>query len=103
MPIRTACYVHTPFCAIKCLYCNFFSDVREPGEDRGWLAALESEIRFHGRRGRYDGRVFDTLFLGGGTPTALEAGELERLFRGLREHLRFDPAAEVTSEANPRA
>ena len=103
MPTPTACYVHTPFCAIKCAYCSFFSDVRVEGEGRGWLETLVREVAYHGRMGRYEGRIFDTLFLGGGTPTALTAEELERLFTCLDEHLDIDPHAEITSEANPES
>src|SRR5262245_39376823 len=80
MPIATACYVHTPFRAIQCAYCSFFSDVREEGEGRGWLETLVREVAYHGRVGRYAGRTFETVFLGGGTPTALSTAELERLF-----------------------
>lgn len=99
----TACYVHTPFCAIKCAYCNFFSDVRKDGEGGTYLDDLAAELGHHEAIGRLEGRLFDTLFLGGGTPTALSEPELRRLFSLLRKHLTFHPAAEITSEANPES
>jgi oxygen-independent coproporphyrinogen-3 oxidase len=102
-PPNTACYLHTPFCAIKCAYCNFFSGVREEGQGGLYFDALAAEIRHHAGRGRLAGRVFDTLYLGGGTPTALEARELEQLFSLLRSAMTFDPEAEITSEANPES
>lgn len=99
----TAVYVHTPFCAVKCAYCNFASDVRQSGEGALFFDGLAAELAHHRRMGRLDGRRFDTLYLGGGTPTALAGPELERLFALLRGHLAVDPAAEVTSEANPES
>lgn len=101
--IRTACYVHTPFCAIKCSYCNFFSHERGAGEGALYFEGLEAELAWRGRAGTLAGRVFDTLYVGGGTPTALETPELERLYALLREALRFAPDAEITSEANPES
>jgi len=99
----TACYVHTPFCAIKCSYCNFFSGVRQAGESDLWFEGLGAELAHHGRRGRLAGRRFDTLYLGGGTPTALSAIELKKLFRMLHDHLAIVPGAEISSEANPES
>ncbi len=102
-PPGIACYVHTPFCAIKCDYCNFFSNVRRTGEDAVYFDGLAAEIEHHRRRGRIDGAVFDTLYLGGGTPTAFTADELRRLVGMLRTALTFAPDTEVTSEANPES
>jgi len=99
----TACYVHTPFCAIKCSYCNFFSGVRQVGEFELWFEGLSAELAHHARLGRLASRQFDTLYLGGGTPTALAATELAQLFQLLHEHLVITPTAEITSEANPES
>ncbi|TPW15175.1 MAG: oxygen-independent coproporphyrinogen III oxidase, partial [bacterium] len=99
----TACYVHTPFCAIKCSYCNFFSGVRQTGEADLWFEGLAAELAHHSRMGRLSDRSFDTLYLGGGTPTALGATELVDLFRLIHDHLEIVPGAEITSEANPES
>lgn len=102
-PVRTAAYVHTPFCAIKCAYCSFFSHERGAGQGAVYFEGLEAELAHRRRAGTLEGRLFDTLYLGGGTPTALEPAELRRLFALLREHLVFAPGVDMTSEANPES
>ncbi|MDR2131607.1 MAG: radical SAM family heme chaperone HemW [Odoribacteraceae bacterium] len=91
-------YVHVPFCRGKCHYCGFYSVAS--GAWRGlYLDALERETRE--RASRLPSRVAHTLYLGGGTPSALSAGELERVINGLEREIRFLPAAERTIEVNP--
>jgi oxygen-independent coproporphyrinogen-3 oxidase len=85
-------YISIPFCAQKCTYCNFASDVFSASLRRDYLAALEAEIR----AARWS-EPPETLYLGGGTPSLLEPAELERLLSQL-------PAArwrEATVEASP--
>jgi oxygen-independent coproporphyrinogen-3 oxidase len=88
--------VHVPFCRRKCRYCSFYSDP-DLTLVPAWLAALEVEARL------YEGAfgVFDTLYLGGGTPSLLAAREIARLVEMLRRRFRFEPAGEITLEANP--
>ncbi|HEX7879863.1 MAG TPA: radical SAM family heme chaperone HemW, partial [Candidatus Eisenbacteria bacterium] len=102
-PPLTACYLHTPFCAVKCSYCNFFSGVRQAGQMESWFEGLVAEIAHHDRLGRLTGRSIDTLYVGGGTPTAFDPPELARLFALLRSSLSLHPDAEITSEANPES
>lgn len=89
-------YVHVPFCRSRCAYCDFCSSTRG-GEAERWLDALELEGE--SAAGQWGG--FDTLYVGGGTPSILTADQLGTLFRILREHFTFTPGAEVTLEANP--
>lgn len=95
-------YVHVPFCHTRCSYCAFYSrgQIREE-EVQGYLQALEVEAR--SLTERYPGLVFDTLFLGGGTPTALGPVALDRLLDILFRHFRFASALEFTAEANPES
>lgn len=93
-------YVHVPFCERRCHYCDFNVQLLREGDVEAYLQAVETEARLYAR-GPAAGVTFDTLFIGGGTPTALSAGQLERLLAGLRRHLAFAPDAEVTVEANP--
>jgi oxygen-independent coproporphyrinogen-3 oxidase len=85
-------YVHLPFCAQRCGYCDFVTVVGRRGQHAAYVDVLLSELEL-------EGDVLDpkleTLFLGGGTPTFTEPAELERLLVAL------PPAAEVTVEANP--
>lgn len=92
-------YLHIPFCAHKCSYCDFTVFVWQGKEwvDR-YLTALESEIDYalEGERA-----AIDTLFIGGGTPSLLKEKELERLFRILHAHFSLNEGAEFSLEANP--
>ena len=85
-------YVHLPFCAHRCGYCDFVTVVGRAGEHDAYVDALLSELELEA--GLLDGEL-DTIFLGGGTPTFTEKGALERLLAAL------PPAREVTVEANP--
>lgn len=92
-------YVHIPFCLARCAYCDFLSFAVPPGspEIDLYLDALEREIEL--RSATLD-VPFDTVYIGGGTPTVLSPTQLGRLLRSLRR-FRAGPDAEVTVEANP--
>jgi len=85
-------YVHLPFCASRCGYCDFVTVVGRSGQHGAYVEALLAELALE--RDVLAPRL-ESLFLGGGTPTLTEPRELERLLRSL------PPAAEVTVEANP--
>lgn len=89
-------YVHVPFCRTKCIYCDFYS-ITQIDLVGAWLEALEREARL--RETTMAG--FDTLYVGGGTPTVLGSEGLTRLFAVLRAHFAFSEDAEITVEANP--
>lgn len=89
-------YVHVPFCRKKCRYCDFYS-IPSVSLVPEWLCALEQEVVLFKERFS----AFDTLYLGGGTPTLLAMDELARLVEILRRHFAFCPDAEITLEANP--
>ncbi|MBM3989873.1 MAG: radical SAM family heme chaperone HemW [Planctomycetes bacterium] len=97
-PPSTPLYVHLPFCAAKCHYCDFFSVPAEGQDVEGTLAAVELEIRLRAPRAPR------TLFLGGGTPSLLSISQLRRLFDALQQSTGFrDSAVEVTVECNPES
>ncbi|HEX7255739.1 MAG TPA: radical SAM family heme chaperone HemW [Gaiellaceae bacterium] len=85
-------YVHLPFCAHRCGYCDFVTVVGRHGEHGSYVDALLAEL---GLERPLLADPLDTVFLGGGTPTFTEQAELRRLLEALPE------AAEVTVEANP--
>ena len=89
-------YIHVPFCASKCGYCDFYSRVRQD-QKAAYLDALESEITGWASCGLRA----DTIFFGGGTPSLLTPTELERILRTVRAAFELLPDAEVTMEANP--
>ncbi len=92
-------YVHLPFCARKCHYCDFNSRPAPPADRARYLDALHREI--DRRAEMLGGSHVPTIFFGGGTPTIYEARELVRLLRRLRDAFFVEPDAEVATEANP--
>lgn len=92
-------YIHIPFCAQKCAYCDFLSfPGRHEEKKRRYLAALEHEIR-HRVCGRWS--QANTIFIGGGTPTTLTAAELKQLLKVLADCVDLSRVEEFTVEANP--
>jgi oxygen-independent coproporphyrinogen III oxidase len=85
-------YVHLPFCAHRCGYCDFVTVVGREGQHAAYVDALLAELALE--RGVLAPRL-ETIFLGGGTPTFTAPGELARLLAAL------PPADELTVEANP--
>jgi oxygen-independent coproporphyrinogen III oxidase len=89
-------YVHIPFCAAICNYCNFNRGLFEAGLKDRYVGALLQEIA---RRG--DGSPADTIFFGGGTPSLLEPAEVAAIVSSCRGAFALAPDAEITLEANP--
>lgn len=92
-------YVHIPFCARKCPYCDFntYADLDDVFE--AYVAALCREIAAWAPR--LAGRTVDTVFVGGGTPTVLTLDQLARVLGTARRSFAIAADAEVTCEANP--
>jgi oxygen-independent coproporphyrinogen III oxidase len=97
LPAHT--YVHVPFCARRCSYCDFAIAVRREVPVDQYLASLASELalRYPGR----DGGPLQTLYFGGGTPSMLGGNGIRRAIELVTTHAPLDAAAEVTIEANP--
>lgn len=94
----TPLYVHLPFCAAKCHYCDFFSVAAEGHDRDAMIDAILAEAR------NWAPREPRTLFLGGGTPSLLSAPELRRLLDGLDELTGWRRSAvERTAECNPES
>ncbi len=94
-----ALYVHIPFCARKCPYCDFNTYAGMDALYDAFVQALVREIRL---AGEILGRpALRTLFLGGGTPTVLAARHLEAILTAVHDAFNIAPEAELTSEANP--
>jgi putative oxygen-independent coproporphyrinogen III oxidase len=89
-------YVHIPFCKTKCPYCDFYS-ITTTDQIEAFISALDAEARLY----RDQFPTFDSLFLGGGTPSLLTGPQLVALMEMLRRHFTFTPDSEITLEANP--
>src|SRR5256886_4490986 len=98
-------YLHVPFCARRCSYCDFSIAVRKRVPAEEYVEAIKSELSTLVERGVVaSGDVFNTLYLGGGTPSLLPADALATLLTILRDAFHGTPsldAVEVTLEANP--
>jgi oxygen-independent coproporphyrinogen III oxidase len=94
----THLYVHIPFCARICPYCAFYKERADSSQTQRFCEALLSEI--DAQRARWP-IAPETIFIGGGTPTALTTTQLQYLLGGLRDRLDFSAMTEWTVEANP--
>ena len=94
-----ALYIHIPFCASKCAYCDFASWPNREGEWARYFEALWGELESW--RGRLEGREVRTAFFGGGTPTLVPAECLVETLDRARMIVPFAPDAEITVEGNP--
>lgn len=92
-------YIGIPFCPTTCLYCSFTSypicSFREKVEK--YMDCLIEEMDFVAKA--YKGKVLDTVYIGGGTPTTLEAAQLDRLICALKDRFSFEQVKEFTVEA----
>ena len=97
----TSCglYIGIPFCPTRCLYCSFTSNQKPYGEVERYLRALISEIEFAGKRARETGLGIETIYIGGGTPTTLDEGQLERLLESVLHNFDLCKLREFTLEA----
>lgn len=94
-------YIHIPFCVKKCIYCDFLSFAGSDLQFYDYIRALCSEIRLWGERLKYSGKAVDTVFVGGGTPSALPEGYITEIFSELWNCFNIEKNAEITLEANP--
>lgn len=92
-------YVHVPLCVRKCAYCDFFSDPAFLPSSRRIADALGSEIRDRAREAGI--RSWDTVYIGGGTPSLLPPALISNLCATITDSAPLEPDAEWTIEANP--
>src|ERR1051325_9965130 len=92
-------YVHVPFCARRCSYCDFAIAVRKRTPVDEYLEALDAELEL--RFADSKSSSLETIYLGGGTPSQLGGEGIERLMDLIRQRATVVPDAEVTIEVNP--
>src|ERR1700733_14393981 len=93
-------YVHWPFCAAKCPYCDFNSHVRSQMDEDGWADGIISELKWiaDNQTGQ---PVVETVFFGGGTPSLLTGRSLGRVLQKIAALWPMANDVEITLEANP--
>lgn len=95
-------YIHVPFCAARCGYCDFNTYIGSgPEVQQGFVAAALAELAL--ARAELGARTVQTVFFGGGTPSLLGEQPLLRLLEGVTDCFALAPGAEVTTEANPES
>ena len=93
-------YVHWPFCASKCPYCDFNSHVRtKPVDEARYVAAFRTELAHRAKLA--PGRTVGSVFFGGGTPSLMKPATVEAVLEAIAENWSVAPGAEITLEANP--
>jgi len=88
-------YIHIPFCVKKCNYCDFVSYSGLLAHENDYIKALSCEMQ------KYAGTAVDTIYLGGGTPSLLSEGGIEKLVQSIKQNFRIDENCEMTLEINP--
>lgn len=102
-PVR-AVYVHAPFCARRCTYCDFAVTVRRTGDVAAWLEALTAEWEILEREGLFSvADALDTLYVGGGTPSLLGPEAMSGLACIIGRNRLSSDRLEWTAEANPES
>ncbi|MGM9636352.1 MAG: radical SAM family heme chaperone HemW [Eubacteriales bacterium] len=95
---KTGLYLHIPFCARKCAYCDFYSLTDLSLADR-YLNALCTHIALFGEK--MQDRLFDSVYIGGGTPSLMGAKRMDAFFDCLLSCFSITADAEITAEVNP--
>ena len=91
-------YIHIPFCLQRCHYCDFYSTTNMELTEAFTNACI---VEIENRAGGYSANLFDTIYFGGGTPSALSASQIGAIITSVHKHLNIDKSAEITLEANP--
>ncbi len=92
-------YIHVPFCKSKCTYCDFASYPKEINKAESYFACLYRELK--GRAERVKDKVFDTVYIGGGTPSFVGANLIAGAVRQVKKCFNLSPNPEITIELNP--
>ncbi len=95
----TSLYIHIPFCAQKCAYCDFVSFRTDPAFRSAYMNTLCDEIALYDTEA--EKRILHTIFIGGGTPSLLTKAEIDQLGKALKQVFELGDMKEFTIEANP--
>lgn len=89
-------YIHIPYCAKKCPYCDFFSERYNKNSVMQYTDAVLRNLEYYSRR-----RIVDTIYFGGGTPSLMPAECIERIINSVRKNFILSENSEITLEVNP--
>ncbi len=94
-----ALYIHIPFCAKKCNYCNFTSYANKENLIPSYIEAIGKEMAFYSEA--LGSALIKTIYLGGGTPSILEFEDIEKIIKDIQNYFVISDDYEATIEANP--
>lgn len=94
-------YIHVPFCDSKCPYCGFYSTRYSPKSADDYIVALRKDAFRY--KSDFNDRVFQTIYIGGGTPTVLSQEQSSGIIKVISDHFHQAEGAEFTIEANPNS
>lgn len=94
-------YIHWPFCAAKCPYCDFNSHVRTRIDEAGWIDAIVRELEWVAAQQGAERPIVETIFFGGGTPSLMQGASVARTLDTIARLWRMANDVEVTLESNP--
>ncbi len=92
-------YIHVPFCKSKCTYCDFASFPNQINKTESYFACLYRELE--GRGKQLKGKTFDTVYVGGGTPSVVDAKFIAGAIRQVKKNFTLSDNPEITVEINP--
>lgn len=98
-------YIHFPFCVTRCDYCSFVSYIHDRAVAKRYIDTLKSELslwaELYGKHSNAGSKVFDSIYIGGGTPSIAEADDWNVILGFVHDRFLIMPEAEITIEANP--
>ncbi len=101
MPPPLGLYLHIPFCRQRCDFCAFYLEIHREGRAETFVRSLLHEIRLSTQQYLAADRPIQSVYLGGGTPTALATAQLLAILSEIRSHLLLASDCEITVEAHP--
>ncbi len=101
MKKKLSIYIHIPFCARRCGYCNFVTFVEKENYMFDYVNALIKEMKTYSKAA--ENYIVQSVYIGGGTPSYLHKGLMQKIFKALKENFSFMRNPEITIEANPNS
>ena len=92
-------YIHIPFCQSRCTYCDFTSYPNRINQKDAYMASVFKEVKLRGYE--FSSRLFNTVYIGGGTPSVIEAKYITGLLKRVKDSFNLEKTAEITIEINP--
>ena len=97
MKKKTGIYIHFPFCKIKCGYCDFYSITDREDSIPIFIDSLIKEIKLYFNSHDVSEFNFDSMFLGGGTPSLIPSSAIEEIFKTLSDYVDISTLKEITT------